>query len=97
VDLAKDDFFEHIAPSNFTNAALPTATPAPAVTPMPTTTPMPSATLAPTPQPAAKTGGPQFNEKQKQQLLGITSILYLFLSAGALIVIKKQRDKKNRP
>ena len=38
--------------------------------------------------------GPQFNEEQKVQLRGITSIVYVVLAAGALIVLKKQKDKK---
>jgi len=38
--------------------------------------------------------GPQFNEEQKMQLRGITSIVYVVLAAGALIVLKKQKDKK---
>jgi hypothetical protein len=38
--------------------------------------------------------GPQLNEEQKMQLRGITIIVYVVLAAGALIVIKKQKDKK---
>lgn len=40
------------------------------------------------------TNGPKFNEEQKMQLRGITSILYVILAAGALIVLKKQKDYK---
>ena len=86
-DMAKDDFFEHIDSGSLTDAVLPTATPAPTTTPTPTQTP----------QPTAETGGPQFNDKQQQQLRGVTAILFALLAAGALIVVKKQKGNKNRP
>lgn len=45
-------------------------------------------------QQVGPTDGPKFNEEQKMQLRSITSILYVILAAGALIVLKKQKDKK---
>ena len=88
-DAAKNDFFEHIALASPRDSQIPTATPSPTATQTP-------ATRAETPTPTSAPGGPQFNEQQKQELLGITSILFLFLSAGAVIVVKKQRDRKNK-
>jgi len=90
-DAAKDDFFEHIDPARLTNHVAPT--------PAPTATSAPQATIAPTTVPivnqAADKKGPTLNEDQQQKLRGITSILFLFLSAGAVIVTKKQRARKN--
>ena len=88
-DAAKNDFFEHIDPDSLTNAVLPTASPAPA----PTFSPAVQTEL---PTTIEESRGPQFDKQQQQQLRGITSILFLFLSAGALIVTKQQRDKKNK-
>ena len=88
-DAARDDFFEHISLAETLAAPIPTATPSPVVTQAPAAQTEP-------PEPTEEPHGPQFNEQQKQQLRGITSILFLFLSAGAVIVTKKQRDRKNK-
>lgn len=88
-DAAKDDFFEHVSLAKTLDAPIPTATPSPAVTQAPAAQTEP-------PAPTKEPNGPQFNEQQKQQLRGITSILFIFLSAGAAIVTKKQRDRKNK-
>ena len=89
-DMAKNDFFEHIDPSRLSNYIAPT--------PAPTVKPTMTAALAPTTTPTAITAaekqGPTLNEKQKMNLLGITSISFLFLSAAAFIVVRKQREKK---
>jgi len=90
LDEAKNDFFEHIDPARLSNYVAPT--------PEPTNTPTPTLTVSPTATPAANPAtekhGPTLNEKQKMNLLGICSISLLFLSAAALIVIRKQREKK---
>ena len=89
-DVAKNDFFEHVDPKRMSNYIPPT--PAPTVTPAPVNTISPTETPATTA--AAEKQGPTLNEKQKMNLLGITSISFLFLSAAALIVVRKQREKK---
>ena len=89
MDAAKNDFFEHIDPAKLSNFVAPT--PSPITTPVPTTeikSTASSAAIAPQKQ------GPTLNDAQKQNLLGITSIAFLFLSAAALVVVRKQREKK---
>lgn len=88
LDAAKNDFFEHIDPARLSNYVAPT--------PSPTETLVPTASPSETPVAAApvEKHGPQLNDAQKQNLLGITSIAFLFLSAAALIVVRKQREKK---
>ncbi len=89
-DAAKNDFFEHVDPSRLSSYIAPS--------PAPTATPAQANTIAPTATPAAiaaaEKQGPTLNEEQKMNLLGITSISFLLLSAAALIVVRKQREKK---
>ncbi len=87
LDAAKNDFFEHIDSARLSNYVAPT--PVPTATTMKTTPTATSAAIA-----AAEKHGPTLNEEQKMNLLGITSIAFLFLSAAALIVVRKQREKK---
>jgi len=82
--------FEHIDPSRLSNYVAPT--PAPTVTPVPTPTVSPSAAPVATAVPEKQ--GPSLNDAQKQNLLGVMSIAYLFLFAAAVIVVRKQREKK---
>ncbi len=86
-DSAKDDFFEHIPQSQPLDAAIPTATPSPAAT-------AEAETQAEMPEPTSTPRVPMLNREQTQQLRGITSIAFLVLGAGAVIAIKKQRDRK---
>jgi len=91
-DEAKNDFFEHVNPARLSNYVAPT--PAPSKPPAPTPTATPNAT--PVAISASEKQGPTLNDEQKMNLLGITSISYLFLSAAALIVVRKQREKKQK-
>ena len=84
LDAAKDGFFEHIDSARLSNYVAPT--PAPSLTVSPGAAPVAAVT--------PEKHGPQFNDAQKQNLLGITSIAYLFLFAAAVIVVRKQREKK---
>ncbi len=88
LDAAKNDFFEHIDPARLSSYVAPT--PAPTATPVPTVSP----SAAPIAAATTEKHGPQLNDAQKQNLLGITSITFLFLSAAAVIIVRKQRDKK---
>jgi len=68
-----------------------------APTPSPIATPLPTIETKSTASPVAiapQKQGPILNDAQKQNLLGITSIAFLFLSAAALVVVRKQREKK---
>jgi hypothetical protein len=91
LDVAKNDFFEHIDPARLSDYVAPT--------PEPTATPMPTAesaqTAASTAQPTQVPRGPKLNNKQIQQLRGISIIAFVVLATGALIGLKKLEQRKN--
>ncbi len=85
-DVTKDDFFEHIDPARLSDYVAPT--------PSPTIAPTPAPTSTRAPEPTATEHSPNLDREQAMRLRGITGIAFVVLGAGALIALKKQREKK---